>query len=176
MTPEFSRPVRLDTLGAAPLGLSVQADADERAALAARFGLLAIDRLSAEAALTRSGDAVTAKGRLTAGVTQSCVATGEPVPATVDESFTIAFRPTPGATPDEEIELGEGDLDVTFYDGAAFDLGEAMAETLLLNLDPYPRCAAAEQALREAGVKSEEEARAESSPFAALAALKGKLP
>lgn len=175
MTPEFSRPVRLDTLGAAPLSLSVQADAAERAALAARFGLLAIDRLSAEAALTRSGDSVTATGRLAAGVIQSCVATGEPVPAVVDQSFKIEFRPAPARTAaDEEVELSEDELDVAFYDGGAVDLGEAVAETLLLNLDPYPRCAAAEQALREAGVKSEEEARAESSPFAALAALKGK--
>ena len=54
-------------------------------------------------------------------------------------------------------------------------LGEAVAQTLLLGLDPYPRSPAAEAALRDAGVKSEEEARAESSPFAALAALKGKL-
>jgi len=172
MTPEFSRLVRLDTLGAAPFTVTVEADAAERAALAARFGLIVVDRLSAEAALTRSGDSVTATGRLSAGVVQSCVATGEPVPALVDEEFKIEFRPAPGRTAaEEEVELSEDELDVTFYDGAAVDLGEAVAETLLLNLDPYPRCAAAEQALRAAGVKSEEEARAESSPFAVLKRL-----
>ena len=51
--PEFSRPVRVDTLGAAPRRLSLEADAAERAALARRFGLVAIDRLAAEVALTR---------------------------------------------------------------------------------------------------------------------------
>jgi hypothetical protein len=59
-----------------------------------------------------------------------------------------------------------------FYEGGAIDLGEAAAQTLALSIDPYPRSPAAEAALREAGVKSEEDARAEASPFAALKALK----
>jgi len=58
-----------------------------------------------------------------------------------------------------------------FHDGAAIDLGGAIADTLALALDPYPRSAAAETALREAGVLSEEEA----GPFAALAQLKKAL-
>jgi len=176
MTPEFSRPVRLDTLGAAPRVLSVEAGEAERTALAERFGLVSIERLTAEAALTRNGDNVAASGRLQAAVTQSCVATGEPVAAEIEEAFRIEFRPPPEGLGggDDEIELSEGELDVTFYDGGSVDLGEAVAETLSLNLDPYPRCPAAEQALREAGVKTEEEARAEASPFAVLKGLAGK--
>jgi uncharacterized metal-binding protein YceD (DUF177 family) len=112
-------------------------------------------------------------------VKQSCVATDEPVEGEIDEEFAVEFRPLPAARrPDEEVELGEGELDVIFYEGAQIDLGEAVAQTLALSLDPYPRSPAAEDALREAGVKSEEEARAEASPFAALKALKalkGKL-
>lgn len=176
MTPEFSRPVRIDTLGAGARNVAIEADEAERAALAKRFGLVSIGRLSAEADLTRAGEAVAAKGRLSAEVVQSCVGSGEPVPATVAEEFRIDFRPPPRAgSPDEEVELGESELDVVFYEGSAVDLGEAVAETLSLALDPFPRSAAAEAALREAGVKSEEEAREESSPFAALKALKDKL-
>jgi uncharacterized metal-binding protein YceD (DUF177 family) len=44
-----------------------------------------------------------------------------------------------------------------------------------LALNPFPRSPHAEKALREAGVKSEEEAQREASPFAGLAALKDKL-
>lgn len=175
MTPEFSRPYRVDTLGSSPREVSIGADASEREALARRFGLQAIQSLSAEAALTRSGDSVIAAGKAAASVTQSCVATGEPVEARVEEEFRIEFRRHPDrAGPEEEIELSEGELDVVFYGGGAIDLGEAVAETVSLALNPYPRCEAAEEALRQAGVKSEEEARAESSPFAALAALKDK--
>ncbi|MEA3035420.1 MAG: hypothetical protein QOH04_1182 [Sphingomonadales bacterium] len=176
MTPEFSRPIRLDTLGAEPCRLEIEAGEAERAALAARFGLVSIGRLTAEAALTRAGATVIAAGTLAAEVVQSCVATREPLAATVDEPFRIDFQPQPAAAaPDEAVELGERELDVMFYEGGAIDLGEAVAETLSLSLDPYPRSPAAEAALKDAGVKSEEQARAESSPFAGLAALKDKL-
>jgi uncharacterized metal-binding protein YceD (DUF177 family) len=169
MTAEFSRPVRIDTLGAGPRAMAIEANADERAALAKRFALVEIGRLAAEASLTRSGETIAAAGRLEAEVVQSCVASGEPVPAKVAEDFRIDFRPPPAAAgPDEEVELGESELDVIFYDGASVDLGEAVAETMSLALDPYPRSPAAEEALKAAGIKSEEEARIESSPFAAL--------
>jgi uncharacterized metal-binding protein YceD (DUF177 family) len=174
--PEFSRTARVDTLGSAPRMLSIGANEEERAALARRFELLAIDRLSAEAELTRSGETVRARGTLSAEVTQSCVATGTAVLSRVEERFEIEFRPQPNSgSPDEEIELSEGELDVIFYSGSAVDVGEAVAETLWLALEPFPRAPEADTALKEAGVKSEEEAARESSPFAALAALKDKL-
>lgn len=168
--PELSRPIRIDTVGEAPRTLSIEADEAERAALARRFGYVAVNLLTAEVALSRQAEAITARGTLRAALAQSCVATGEPVPEEVEEAFAVEFRPHPLAG-DEEIELGEGELDVVFHDGAIIDVGEAVAETLSLAVDPWPRAAGAEDALREAGVKSEEEA----GPFAALAALRDKL-
>jgi len=145
---------------------------DELRALTDRLGLLKLDRLEAHAVLSRDGQKVRATGRLRAALDQACVATGEPVPAHVDEPFDLVFMPEPkGAGAVEEIELGEADLDTIFHDGAAIDLGGAIADTLALSLDPYPRSAGADAALKEAGVLAEEEA----SPFAALAALKSKL-
>ena len=173
MTPEFSRTIRIDTLGGGPRRIEIAAEEGERAALVERFGLVAVESLTAWADVSRNGDTVIAAGRLEGAVVQSCVASGDPVPATVAEDFRIEFRPQPGAAgPDEEVELGESELDVVFYGGGAVDLGEAVAETLSLALDPNPRSPAAEAALKEAGVKSEEEAKAESSPFAALKGLK----
>ena len=79
------------------------------------------------------------------------------------------FLPVPSAAgPDDEIELSESDCDVVFYDNAAIDLGTAIADSLALSLDPYPRSAGADAALKEAGVLTEEQA----SPFAVLAKLK----
>ena len=173
MTPaEWSRPVRVDTLGEGPRSMSIAAEEDERNALARRFGLVTIGALSAEAELVRKGEEIRAKGRFAAEVTQSCVATGEPIVVQLDEPFAVIFRPQPeGEASEEEVELNEADMDVTFYDGAAIDLGEAVAETLSLSLDPYPRVADAEQRLKAAGVKSEGEA----GPFGALAALRDQL-
>jgi len=171
-TPEFSRPIRVDTLGGTPPILSLEADEAERRALARRFGFVEIKRLAAEVAVTRTGEAVTARGTVSAALAQSCVATGKPVEETVDEPFEVEFRPQPvSGGGEEEVELGDGELDVVFYDGAAIDIGEAVAETLFLSVAPYPRAPGAEAALRDAGVKSEEEA----GPFAALAALRDKL-
>jgi len=168
---ELSRPIRLDTLGETPRSFVVAAGESEREALARRFGLLALDSLSAELSLIRDGELVTLTGRMVAQATQACVASGAPVPAVIDEPLVLLFRAAPPASdPDEEIELGEADLDVLFHDGAVIEVGEAVAQSLALALDPYPRAPDAEAALREAGVKSE----AEAGPFAALATLKGK--
>jgi uncharacterized metal-binding protein YceD (DUF177 family) len=143
----------------------------ERAAVAERLGLLSLDRLEAHAMLTRDGQKITASGRLKAALEQACVATGDACPAHVDEPFQLVFLPEPRTGADEEVELGGPDLDTVFHDGSAIDLGSAIGDTLALALDPYPRSAGADAALKEAGVLTEDEA----SPFAALAALKEKL-
>ena len=171
---ELSRPVRIDTLGEQPRTLEVAAGEAERAGLAQRFGLLAIDRLEAELALSRSGGEVAMHGTLRAEVVQACVASGAPVPAALIVPFDILFRPQPAAgRADEELELSASEMDVVFYDRAEIDVGEAVAETLSLNLDPYPRSPEADAILREAGVKREGEE--EKGPFAGLAALRDKL-
>ena len=171
MTPEFSRTFRLDELGTAPRGVAVEADEAERAALAKRFGLISIDSLSAKADLTREGEVVLASGSLAAEVVQACVASGDPVPATVAEDFALRFVPTRADQDADEIELEEGDLDEIEYERGAIDLGEAAAQTLALALDPFPRAPGADERLREAGVIGEEDA----GPFAALKALKDRL-
>ena len=152
--------------------LDIIADEQECRAVADRLGLLALERLEAHAVLSRDGDKVRATGRVKASLNQACVATGEPVPARIDECFDLSFMPEPGSeAAQEEVELGEADLDTVFYDGSTIDLGGAIVDSLALALDPYPRSPGADAALKEAGVLSEEEA----GPFAALAALRSKL-
>ena len=120
--------------------------------------------------IERDGKEVRASGRIKAALEQRCVATGEPVPARVDEPFEILFLPEPQGRPDDEVELGAEELDVVFHDGSAIELGAAVADTLALVIDPYPRGPNADAALKAAGVLSEEQV----GPFAALAKLKGK--
>ncbi len=174
---EFARPFRLDTIGDEPRRVEIAADEAERAALATRFGLVSIGRLDAEATLRREGMRVWAQGRFRAEAVQSCVATGDPIPAMVDEPFALRFDPAGGGDADEEVELDETDLDRLDYEGGAIDLGEAVAQGFSLALDPFPRVADADERLRAAGVTSEEEAEAqriEASPFAALKSLTRK--
>lgn len=148
--------------------IELVADERERKQIAERLGLRSLSRLDAHVTLERDEERVRARGRLRASLEQSCVATGEPVAGHVDEPFEIVFLPEPSnGRPDEEIELGEQDCDTVFYESGAIDLGSAIADTLALAIDPYPRSPNAEEALREAGVMSE----AEAGPFGGLAKL-----
>ncbi len=167
---EFARPQRIDTIGGEPRTVEIAADETERTALAKRFDLLGIDRLTGTFTIRRDAAGILVEGRVAAALSQACSITGDPLPATIDEPVVLRFVPEDEAGQDE-VELGDQDIDVIPYDGGAIDLGEVAAETMALALDPFPRGPNAEAALKQAGVLSEEEA----GPFGALAALKEKL-
>lgn len=152
----------------------VAAEETERAALAARFGFASLDLLEADYSMTRDGAVINATGLLRARLSQPCIATGEPVAEELREDFAIRFVPEAeaenDADPQGEIELDAEECDMLPYRDERIDMGEAIAETLALAVNPYPRSPDADRYLREAGVMTEEQA----GPFAALAALKGK--
>jgi len=169
MTPEFSRIWQAAEIGEQPRDVTLEANAGERAALARRFAIPDIALLTASARLQRRADGIHAEGRLSARVTQNCVATGDPVKAKVDEPFALRF--VEDLSPEgDEIELDADDCDTIAMDGGAIDLGEAVAETLALALDPWPRAPHADQVLSAAGISDGSDV----GPFAALKALKGK--
>lgn len=160
--PEFSRPVPIDRIGKGDdRPVRITADAGERAALAIRFGLNRLDRLEADYTLAAVAGGWVATGSLSADAVQACVATGDDVPARIDAPFTIRFVPEAAlasSAPDEEIELDGDALDVMSAEDGRIDVGEAVAQTLALELDPFPRSPGAETYLREQGVVSDEEA------------------
>ena len=169
MTPEFSRLVDARQLPVAPLRL--EADAAERAALARRFGLEAIERLVAEIAVEPDGQEVIAQGRVEADIVQLCAVSGDPFPTRVAEPVALRFVPGPVTElPEVEIEIDADDWDEIPFEGGKFDLGEAIAQSLALAIDPYATGPNAERVRQEAGLADE----AANGPFAALAALKGK--
>lgn len=168
--PEFSRTERVDTIGAQERTVRVAADEAERAALARRFALVAVERLEAAFALREEAGAVVATGRVTGAVVQACSATGEPLPAQVDEAVSLRFVEAFGSDEDE-LELSPDALDTLPIENGMIDLGEAAAETLVLALDPFPRSPDAAEKLAAAGVVDE----AQAGPFGALADLKKKL-
>lgn len=152
-------------------GSAVELDASEAecAALAKRFGLVRIDRMSARIDLLREAEGASAKGRLHAAIVQSCAVSGEDLPVSIDEPVNLHFVPAGApSAPDEEIELEEAELDEIEFTGSLFDLGEALAQTLALAIDPYAVGPNAEEARRKAGLLDKDIA----GPFAALAALK----
>ncbi len=169
--PEFSHIMKLDQIGAGADNVAISASAEARAGLAKRFDLLTLDKLEAELSVLRDKEAVLVKGRFRARLVQACVATGEPITSALNEGLLIRFQPLTSLVPDAEIELADTDCDVMELEGNAVDLGEAVAQSLLLALDPYPRSPNADALLKAAGVKQEDEVGA----FSGLAALRDKL-
>jgi uncharacterized metal-binding protein YceD (DUF177 family) len=169
--PEFSL---ILTMSDAAQGrdIAVEADADARARIAKRLGLIAVDRFALTAEVRAVAGGIGAKGDVQADLVQSCAATGLPVPAMLSEPFDLRFLRDIDAPvdADEEIEISSEDCDLLPLDGDRVDLGEAAVQTLSLALDPFPRHPDADRVLAEKGVLSEEAA----GPFAALAKLRGK--
>ncbi|MBA4048108.1 MAG: hypothetical protein C0476_06150 [Sphingomonas sp.] len=169
---ECARPERIDTIGSAYRTVSIVATAEECVALAARFGLRAVEELSAALRVWRDATGIVADGRVRARVVQACVVTDESVATAVDEPIAVRFVAAEAlASAADEIELAADALDTISYNGPTIDLGEAVAETMALALDPFPRSPAAAAALAAAGVVSEESV----GPFGALAALRDKM-
>ncbi len=149
--------------------MAIEATAAERLALAKRFGLGAVDHLRADVRLEQKPRAIRATGRLTAAIQQPCAISGEDFPVTIDEPVDLRFvesdaRPSPD---DAEIELEADDCDEIEFSGDMFDLGEAIAQTLGLAIDPYAEGPNADAARRAAGIVKEGE---QDGPLAALLA------
>jgi uncharacterized metal-binding protein YceD (DUF177 family) len=161
MTPEFSRPLRAHDIGGNPRRQAIEANAAERAALAARFDLLALDRLVADITLRRDAAGIRITGQIDAAGAQPCVATAEPVSFLIAEP--VALLLTENLPEGDEIELADADLDSEPLTGDVIDIGEIAAQALALALDPYPRSTSPAP-----GVISEDAARAASNPFAVL--------
>ena len=83
MTDRFAHRLKLDQVHDGER-VELVADDAERASVAERLGLDSLDCFQAHATLTRKGPLIEADGRITAALNQSCVVTGEPVPAHVD--------------------------------------------------------------------------------------------
>ena len=161
--PEFSRPVSLARLGLEPFRQEIVATEAERAALARRFDLIALDRLSATVELVRRGpDMVLLRAALSAEFVQSCVVTLDPVEGRVAEEFAVLYAPA-----EMEAEAGRTVEDELAFEplvGNAIDIGEAVAQQFSLSLPPFPRSPGAELDAKVSPAN-------ETGPFAALSRL-----
>jgi Large ribosomal RNA subunit accumulation protein YceD len=155
--PELSRMIKTRPLPGGPV--VIEASPDERAALAARFGLGAVESLRAEVSLEQRPRAIRVTGRLRAAIQQPCAVSGEDFPATIDEPIDLRFAEAGQRAPSEteEIELEADDCDEIEYAGDMFDLGEAVAQTLGLAIDPYAEGPNADAARKAAGIVLEGE-------------------
>jgi uncharacterized metal-binding protein YceD (DUF177 family) len=166
----FSRVVRVDAIPREGQVIAIEAAPAEREELASLYRLPAIAALTATLRVEpwgRGGARVT--GAVHGEVTQTCVVSLDPFPATVDEEVDVRFAPQTAANSasvatkeTQAFSLVDEDEPDPIIDGR-IDLGALTAEFLALGLAPYPR---------KPGVAFDEErtnSEPSDSPFAALA-------
>jgi uncharacterized metal-binding protein YceD (DUF177 family) len=161
--------VRVDSLPREGELVTIEATPTEREALASFYELPAIAALTATLLLEpwgRGGARVT--GAVHGEVTQICVASLDPFPATIDEAVDVRFAPqaaadpkSPAAKEAQTFSLADEDEPDPMIDGK-IDLGALTAEFFALGLDPYPHKPGA---VFEHSTKSDPT----DSPFSALA-------
>lgn len=187
--PEFSFPVDVTTLPSVGRRYAIEADAATRARVAARLEVADISSLKATFDLTPgAGDIVNVVGTVEAQLTQTCVVTLTPVPASLKEQvearFTTYVAPKVAPKAGKAGGKGEENTEELVYLGAdeppeeavdgAIDIGELAVVHLALGLDPYPRAPGA--AFKAESWQTDEEKNEAHGPFAALAKLKKKSP
>jgi uncharacterized metal-binding protein YceD (DUF177 family) len=168
----FSRVMRVDAVPREGQVVTIEATPAEREALAAFYRLPAVAALTATLRVDPWGQGgVRVTGAVHGELTQTCVVSLEPFPATVDEDVDVRFA-TPLATNSKStateetqtFSLLDEDEPDPVIDGK-IDLGALTVEFFALGLDPYPR--------KPGAVLDEERTNSEptDSPFAALAQL-----
>ncbi|MDB5533754.1 MAG: hypothetical protein JWO28_2069 [Hyphomicrobiales bacterium] len=190
--PAFSRPVLISDLLRDPArSWDIEADADERQALAELNEIEGIAALKAKFNAVKAGKFVRITGRLDSRLTQECVVSLEPFETEISEEIDARFfeeptgparraardarsekaagpgrktAPAPRKLP-EPVSMEEDEAEAVI-DGR-IDLGALASEFLTLALDPYPRKpgVAFDSAVVENPVES---------PFSELGALKGE--
>ena len=125
----------------------IEADAAQRAALAADHGVVSVESWRAELLVEpwkRNG--VKVSGEVNAVITQQCVVTLEPLTVTISEAVSGLYFPEDsklgrlGFHAAGEVHLdAEGPDSPETFSGDAIDVGALAEEFFGLAIDPYPR-------------------------------------
>jgi uncharacterized metal-binding protein YceD (DUF177 family) len=170
--PVLDASVRIDGLPPEGRAIMVEADAEQREAIARELGITAVERLRARLRAVGFRGGIRVTGDLDARIEQPCVVSLEPVHQDIAEPIDRVFmpgrEPQPASAGHADIFVDlEGDDLPDYFEGPEADLSPMIIETLALAIDPYPRAPGAE--LDTNGLDPDDPS---DSPFAALARLK----
>lgn len=165
----FHRFVRPSDVPIKGLALTIEADAEERAALARALDLAQMDLFEAHMFVMPVSDGVQIQGTWTCKFHYRCVVTLQPFQSVVSEDFDESFSHlAPGDMAVDDLALSPNDVFLEPLSSEGADIGAVLAQCLSLALDPYPR---------KNDVVFEEplpDLTSRPSPFAILAQLKTK--
>lgn len=96
--------------------------------------------VTAQLHLERSGRGFLIQGAMVSQVALVCSRCLERFPFRGDERFDLYGVAAEAAQPREEVELGPGELDVTYVEEGRLDTDRLLRESILLNLPVQPLC------------------------------------
>lgn len=187
---EWSYVVDVEKISAEPKRYHFEADDRQRIDLARRLAIMSVEKAECIATIQKvSGGTFHVMGTVRADITQSCVVSLAPVPASVEDEFegwysdkdanAVSFAKArserdvkKGQT---EIEVLEESADPEQIVGGKIDIGELATQFLSLALDPYPQAdGAAHVYTANPPAADGEGAELRKSPFEALKDWKEK--
>ncbi len=166
----ISKIYNLGRLGQAGDDVSIEANDEERAAIAKEVGVLAVPKFGARVTVKKTGpNHFTLGFHLSAEIVQACVVTLEPLVARIEKDFTrdLHLAPYLRRTAEKEIVLDASEDDAPEeIESPHYELTGPLMEEFVLAIAPYPRAPGVEfQAPEGLNAKLE-------SPFAVLKGLK----
>lgn len=160
----LSETVRINEIGAG-VSRRIQPDEAQRRRIARSLDLVSLDAFDAELFVEPAREGWRLSGRLQAEAVQACGITLEPLPVSIDETFSVGLvESAPVANDEGEVEVSIDDDAPDVIENGKIDLGQYAVEQLVLSLDPFPRKPGAEFVQPPEPV--------EISPFAVLKSFK----
>ena len=162
--------IRLSDLARGPLSVTLEPDAEARAAIAKELALEGLPALQGRITARPWLDGAEISGRFNAVVEQICGVTLDPFETQIDGDFVVRAVPAGSPNAPADSEGGEVEMDLEAPDppdvlsSDDIDLAGYLIEHLALEIDPFPRKPGAEFDY-EPNVQEE-------SPFAVLKRLK----
>ncbi len=155
----------------------VKATPEQLAEIAERFDLVALKTMTATVSVSSKGpdEGILVSGHVYADLTQRCISSLADVPEVVDIPFSLLLV-SPEAADRMDADENYMDIDQPEYDaleGDTVEIGEIVAQTVAISMNPYPRAEGAELAgANKTGISFNEPELEKKNPFAALGKLK----
>ena len=164
----WGKSIKLHELARGPVRLTLEPDADERAAVAKQLGLKSLPAFTARLTVKPWLDGAEIVGRFEAVVEQVCGVSLDPFEQPLEGDMELRLVPS-GSPHASSGEPGEVELDPDAPDAPdvletdAIDVTAYMVEHLALEIDPFPR--------KPGATFDYQPPEEETSPFAALKKL-----
>ncbi|WP_262691537.1 YceD family protein [Kordiimonas aestuarii] len=155
----------------------LEASEEECNALAERFDLAGFSALKADVQVKDKGPdvGIEVSGQLEAALTQRCIVTLDPVTETVKSDFTLMLVSPEMADrmDEEEVYLDPAAPEYDALEGDIIPLGDIVAQTVSINMNPYPRVEGAEISIEnKKDISVNEPELKKPNPFAVLEKLR----